>query len=73
MVNKYCQQIVRFCDHTKYPYTLTLDKFEEINSQQHIKQFVNKVKQYTARSSNFKQAVCVFNLTNVNKCKNITT
>ena len=50
-----------FCDHTKYPYTLTLDKdkFKEINSQQRIKQFVNRVKQCTARSNNFTHAVCI--------------
>ena len=50
-----------------------LDNDKEINSQQHIKQFVIKVKQYTARSNNFKQAVYVFDLTNVKKSKNITT
>ena len=66
---------MRFYDHTKYPYSLTSDKdkFEEINSQQHIKQFVNKVKQYTAKSNNLTHAVCVFDLTNANKSKNITT
>ena len=46
---------------------------QEINSQQHIKQFVNKVKQYTAKSNNLTHAVCVFDLTNANKSKNITT
>ena len=54
MVNKYCQTI---CQQGKTT--------QEINSQQHIKQFVNKVKQYAAKSNNLTYAEVLPMLTNL--------